>query len=176
MNSIFERPGLNKIFLIYGNIDDMFITPDLQRKNFRPFLNSYLHSIGYECVVFYSGAKNTGKYVLDDKSALIAINVNKNKNSSSPSPSVKPKRRIAAPNIKANENQNQNVSQDSTPAQNPEKRELIYKQPKITPAEFLDEAKKLMSDSSVKTAIIFTFFQDFVSDNSAPVQQYSELL
>lgn len=61
MSSIFERPELNKIFLVYGNLDDMFISPDLQKNNFRPFLNSYLRSLGYEQIVFYSGAKNTGK-------------------------------------------------------------------------------------------------------------------
>lgn len=171
MSSIFERPGLNKIFLIYGNIDDMFMTPDLQRKNFRPYLNSYLRSLGYECIVFYSGAKNTGKYVLDDKSATIAINVNKSKNSATPE--AKPKRRIATPRATPQAQTpepRQNNVQESKPTN------LIYKQPKITPAEFLDEAKKLMSASNIKTAIIFTFFQDFVSDSSAPVQQYSELL
>ncbi len=77
MSSIFERPELNKIFLVYGNLDDMFISPDLQKNNFRPFLNSYLRSLGYEQIVFYSGAKNTGKYVLDDRSAVLAINKNK---------------------------------------------------------------------------------------------------
>ena len=80
MSSIFERPELNKIFLVYGNLDDMFITPDLQKNNFRPFLNSYLRSLGYEQIVFYSGAKNTGKYVLDDRSAVLAINANKQRN------------------------------------------------------------------------------------------------
>ena len=163
MSSILEHPELNKIFLLYGNLDDMFMSPDLQRKNFRPFLNAYLKSLGYECIVFYSGAKNTGKYVLDDASAKIVIS--SNKASSSP----RPKRRIATPRVNTPPTSNETISQ-------PQPAELTYKQPKITPAEFLDEAKKLMADSSVKTAVIFTFFQDFVSDSSAPLQQYSELL
>jgi len=193
MSSIFERPEINKIFLVYGNLDDMFMSPDLQKNNFRPFLNSYLRSLGYEQIVFYSGAKNTGKYVLDDQSALLAINKNKDKGGagslnqpSGPSAGTpKKKRRILSPHAQsqpaANNDQaataNEKASEpsaeaasDATPAK------LVYKQPKITPAEFLDDAKRMMADSSVKTAIVFTFFQDFVTDGSAPLQQYSELL
>ena len=172
MSSILEQASLNKIFLIYGNLDDMFMTGDLQRKNFRPFLNAYLKSLGYKCVVFYSGAKNTGKYVLDDESARIAINSNRNINSGNSTP--KPKRRIATPRATPQPPTESTATTTQPKAQEPQN--LIYKQPKITPIEFLDEAKKLMADSSVKTAIIFTFFQDFVTDTGAPLQQYSELL
>ena len=77
MGSVLERPELNKIFLLYGNLDDMFISPDLQKNNFRPFLNQYLRSLGYQQIVYYSGAKNVGKFVLDDESAVLAINKNK---------------------------------------------------------------------------------------------------
>lgn len=194
MSSIFERPELNKIFLVYGNLDDMFISPDLQKNNFRPFLNSYLRSLGYEQIVFYSGAKNTGKYVLDDRSAVLAINKNKGKNSAgtmntTPSPvenSSPKKRRILNPRAQAQsqaqasqqtgEAVNNAPKSTAHPAQNESDSKLIYKQPKITPAEFLDDAKKMMADSRIKTAIVFTFFQDFVTDGSAPLQQYAELL
>lgn len=190
MSSIFERPELNKIFLVYGNLDDMFISPDLQKNNFRPFLNSYLRSLGYEQIVFYSGAKNTGKYVLDDRSAVLAINKNKGKTGTatsgySPAPSdsaPKKKHRILSPRAQAQESLASNNA-ISAPSQTTSSTtdilsdsKLIYKQPKITPAEFLDDAKKMMADSRIKTAIVFTFFQDFVTDGSAPLQQYSELL
>ena len=194
MSSVLERPELNKIFLIYGNLDDMFISPDLQKNNFRPFLNQYLRGLGYRQIVYYSGAKNVGKFVLDDESAVLAINKNKrlmdsgqqdNSNSMSvPSANARRRRRILNPSANA-----QSGGQSAEPAetqpvpssnqssrQNGEKPKLIYKQPKITPAEFLDDAKKMMSDGSVKTAIVFTFFQDFVTDGAAPLQQYSELL
>ncbi len=207
MSSIFERPNLNKIFLVYGNLDDMFMSPDLQKSNFRPFLNSYLKSLGYQQVVFYSGAKNVGKYVLDDQSAVFAINKNKrlvaaSDTAASASAAVAPvtpkvKKRILNPEAKKrpadastpSQGRWETVSQTQnqaavTPAQaqsvdnqpTPKPCKMIYKQPKITPAEFLDDAKKMMADGSVKTAIVFTFFQDFVSDSSAPLQQYSELL
>lgn len=188
MSSIFERPNLNKIFLVYGNLDDMFISPDLQKNNFRPFLNSYLRSLGYEQIVFYSGAKNTGKYVLDDRSAVLAINKNRKngtsgvtENSTASDQPQKSKRRILNPRAKDTASINEsapveNQSIASTPAEPQTETKLIYKQPKITPAEFLDDAKKMMADSRIKTAIVFTFFQDFVTDGSAPLQQYSELL
>ena len=156
MSSIFERPELNKIFLVYGNLDDMFISPDLQKNNFRPFLNSYLRSLGYEQIVFYSGAKNTGKYVLDDRSAVLAINKNKGKTGTatsdySPAPSdsaPKKKHRILSPRAQAQESLVSNNA-ISAPSQTTSSTtdilsdsKLIYKQPKITPAEFLDDAKK----------------------------------
>lgn len=190
MSSIFERPELNKIFLVYGNLDDMFITPDLQKNNFRPFLNSYLRSLGYEQIVFYSGAKNTGKYVLDDRSAVLAINANKQRNpaqtdrpTAASQAAPKKKHRILSPRERSQASQEAAVSaaeNTAPPAQplpaNSAPTGLIYKQPKITPAEFLDDAKKMMADGSVKTAIVFTFFQDFVTDGAAPLQQYAELL
>lgn len=203
MSSILERPELNRIFLIYGNLDDMFMTPDLQKNNFRPFLNGYLKSLGYQQIVFYSGAKNVGKYVLDDESAVLAINKNRHIASSVQNTAVNlpiqsntPKkngrqRRILSPRERANlenndfstpisaENtvQTENLAEFSTSSQgNVEKQKLIYKQPKITPAEFLDDAKKMMSSNEVKTAVVFTFFQDFVTDGAAPMQQYAELL
>ena len=77
MSSIFEKSNLNKIFLIYGHLDDMFISKNLQKDNFRMFLDGYLKSLGYQQIVFYSGAKNLGKFVLDDESAVRAINKNK---------------------------------------------------------------------------------------------------
>ena len=220
MASIFERPELNKIFLVYGDLDDMFMSPDLQKNNFRVFLNTYLRSIGYERIVFYSGAKNMGKYVLDDKSAVLAINKNKGKTvdggaqplsqtsgNAVPAGGAKPadtaadkpkkKRRILTPNVhsgsapaaqntqpaaNAQTSQSavsaQTVAQPAAPAQQSVKSgaKLIYRQPKITAEDFLAEAKKMMSDATIKTAIVFPFFQDFATDTSAPLQQYSELL
>ena len=161
MGSILERPNLNKIFLMYGNLDDMFISPDLQKNNFRPFLNSYLRSLGYEQIVFYSGAKNTGKYVLDDHSAVLAINKNKDRYNSAAQTTQssgnggthaneKNRRRILNPRSTEStasqastpvERTSENIAADSSRTEKKDVK-LIYKQPKITPAEFLDDAKK----------------------------------
>lgn len=186
MTSILVRPKQNKIFLIYGNLDDMFITRNLQRCNFRFLLNGYLKSLGYEQIVYYSGAKNVGKFVLDDDSAVLAINKNKAHRKDNATAEAKPakKRRIMNPRASAAAEQTSTAQTDNaTPAppasgsqESSEPGKLVYKQPKITPVEFLDDAKKMMADTSHKSAIVFTFFQDFFTDQSAPLQPYLELI
>lgn len=214
MGSVLENPNLNKIFLIYGDLDDMFISRDLQKNNFRAYLNAYLKDLGYKRIVYYSGAKNVGKYVLDDESAMLAITKNKQKSNNNSSVDSQPdnnvskpqrRHRILNPQAKAKYEKNpstqqispQNESHSSSAVNNSQtnaqnqiqqnhnnkqkhnnknSKKLIYKQPKITPAEFLDDAKKMMSDGSIKTAVVFTFIQDFLTDRSAPLQPYMELL
>ena len=190
MGSVLERPQLNKIFLIYGHLDDMFISRNLQKNNFRPFLNGYLKNLGYEQIVFYSGAKNVGKFVLDDESAILAINKNKGLRQASSSnaeqkPTEKKRRRIMNPRAGATTAESSSQPEPpktqenntATQSQNDNKDvKLTYKQPKITPVEFLDDAKKMMADTSHKSAIVFTFFQDFFTDRSAPLQPYLELV
>ena len=187
MTSILVKPKQNKIFLIYGNLDDMFITRNLQRCNFRFLLNGYLKSLGYEQIVYYSGAKNVGKFVLDDESAILAINKNKahRKDGNGSTAEAKPvkKRRIMNPRAAAVSTTP--ATQTDTATQEPPKPassepadsgKLVYKQPKITPVEFLDDAKKMMADTTHKSAVVFTFFQDFFTDQSAPLQPYLELI
>ncbi len=272
MSSILERTNLNRIYLIYGHLDDMFISGNLQKNNFRAFLNGYLKSIGYEQIVFYSGAKNVGKFVMDDESARLAINKNKNVQAGNPANGAatqgneKKRRRILNPRMNANhndanhhtntngnnetnsgnnansdinsgnnansdinssnntngstnrdtsgstngdinsrnntadnvdnnntvgnsnrnqENVNGNMGQQymqqgtvqqNSVQQNSVQQKLVYKQPKITPIEFLEDAKKIMADSTHKSAIVFTFFQDFLTDRTSPLQPYMELI
>ena len=186
MSSILERANLNKIYLIYGHLDDMFISRNLQKDNFRTFLNGYLKNIGFEQIVFYSGAKNVGKFVMDDESAMLAINKNKkmaSNNAGTQSIEEKPRKKRRILNPRANseptevitsvEANTEQVSGSNSKGQNTK---LVYKQPKITPVEFLEDAKKIMADSSHKSAIVFTFFQDFFTDRSAPLQPYIELV
>lgn len=209
MSSILEKSNLNKVFLIYGHLDDMFISKNLQKNNFRMFLNGYLKNLGYEQIVFYSGAKNLGKFVLDDESAVRAINRNKSmKNAmlqkedktdenSVPEQSKRPKkrRRIIRPNSIISQTTDDLKTQEQSPDKNDEtietnsdkksddkgnksynEKKLVYKQPKITPVEFLEDAKKIMADGTVKSAVVFAFFQDFFTDRSAPLQPYLELV
>lgn len=186
MSSILERTNLNKIFLIYGHLDDMFISRKLQKDNFRPFLNGYLKNIGFEQIVFYSGAKNVGKFVMDDESAMLAINKNKklagnNANAQPAEERPKKRRRILNPRaVSESRELAPNIDSGSEVAGEPNREEantkIVYKQPKITPIEFLEDAKKIMADSSHKSAIVFTFFQDFFTDRSAPLQPYLELV
>ena len=177
----------------------MFISKNLQKDNFRMFLNGYLKSLGYQQIVFYSGAKNLGKFVLDDESAVRAINKNKDMKESvlgqsDTAPSngsaatetqheenkPKKRRRIMAPHSvaaqkadttptettneqvngagAASQNLNSTEKDDSKPHTGYDSKKLVYKQPKITPIEFLEDAKKIMADESVKSAVVFAFF------------------
>ncbi len=187
MGSVLQNTQLNKVFLIYGNLDDMFISHNLQKDNFRFFLNSHLKNLGYEQVVFYSGAKNVGKFVLDDESAILAINKNKGcklENTAGKAPAQpEKKRRIMNPAAKKKaiqdektEKKSENVDKPADKTDESTKVKLVYSQPKITPVEFLEDAKKIMADNSHKSAIVFTFFQDFFTDSSAPLQPYYELV
>lgn len=185
MGSILERANLNKIYLIYGHLDDMFISRNLQKNNFRPFLNGYLKSIGYEQIVFYSGAKNVGKFVMDDESAMLAINKNKkfaknNSDETVPEKKAQKKRRILNPRANSSSASGDVKTDAETKAEtnniDSSDMKLVYKQPKITAVEFLEDAKKIMADDSHKSAIVFTFFQDFFTDRTAPLQTYLELL
>ncbi|MDR1943240.1 MAG: AAA family ATPase [Synergistaceae bacterium] len=178
MPSIFENASLNKIFMIYGNLDDMFITPDLQSQGFRPFLNSYLKSLGYEQIVYYSGAKNVGKFVLDDESAMIAINRNKTparRQAQAENGSAPRRRRILNPAAnRAVAEPDQGAPAEGEP-QGDGKNQLVYSQPKITPFEFLDDARVMMGSGDRKSAVVFTFMQDFLTE-SGPMQPYLELV
>ncbi|MDR1874920.1 MAG: AAA family ATPase [Synergistaceae bacterium] len=192
MASIFEKDGLNRIFLIYGRLDDMFMTKDLQKQGFRPFLNAYLKGLGYEQVVYYSGAKNVGKFVLDDESARLAINRNKGAQSqaqnreagtqasASGAVSAPPGRsRIRNPNARreAAPPPESSAGRDAGPQpKKPETPEtLVYSQPKITPFEFLDDARMMMRSAERRSAVVFTFMQDFLTDRG-PMQPYLELV
>lgn len=167
-------PQNNKIYLIYGNLSDEFITRDLQRYSFRFLLNRYLRQLGYERIVFYSVANRTGKYVLDAESARYAIN--SNKQHTDPTPAAPQRARILNPRTGG--------SRMTRPAAQPpqggeppagESGRLIYKQPKITGIQFRDEAAKLMANNTVKTAIVFPNFRDFAADEESLMRQYSEL-
>ncbi|MDR2529458.1 MAG: AAA family ATPase [Synergistaceae bacterium] len=156
--------------MIYGNLDDMFMTRDLQKRGFRFLLNSYLKSIGYERIVYYSGAKNVGKFVLDDESAMTAINVNKRETRAS----VETRRRILNPTAPRAPR-----PKDEKNAENPSRSNgethLVYSQPKITPFEFLDDARVMMSSSERRSAVVFTFMQDFLTERG-PMRPYLELV
>jgi SpoVK/Ycf46/Vps4 family AAA+-type ATPase len=178
--SVFEKTNLNNVFLICGDLQDMFMMNDLQQRDFQSFLNVHLKKyLGYKRIVYYSGAKNLGKYVRDDESAILAINSNK---SSAPEDgaAVK-KKRLLNPKAPRETSRSSSTDTGNPPPEKSEsgkdvKKELIYRQPKITSAEFLSEAKAIMSDRSIKSAVVFVNFDDFLNDPSHPQQPYRELV
>jgi SpoVK/Ycf46/Vps4 family AAA+-type ATPase len=183
MSSIFETSTRHKIFLVCGHLDDMFMMGDLQKNSFRPFLNAHLKSLGFRRIVYYSGAKNVGKYVLDAESAVLAIGANRQEpGKSGASAAPEKKRRILSPRARQAEEagpaeiRQTDSAADGIPDKSVAPPKLIYRQPKITPAEFLSEARAMMRDAEPQSALIFTFLRDFVSDRAGALQPYLELL
>ncbi len=195
MSSILMRPELNKIFLIYGNLNDDFITADLQRMHFELFLNRYLKGLGYEQIVYYSGARNLGKYCLDDESAKLAIHLNGNVCDGNDvalcsDPTDRKSPRIQRPASRASAEQSpfqkRRPDSDSKQADTTEKPQsgdrterksgIVYNQPKMPPQVFLDEARKIMADGKRKSAIVFSNMEDFSTDHSSARQPYWELI
>ncbi|GHV26889.1 hypothetical protein FACS1894167_00960 [Synergistales bacterium] len=217
MASVFESGS--RVFLVCGKLDDMFMTGDLQANNFRRFLNSHLKGLGYKRVVFYSGARNVGKYVLDDESALFAMAANKkmlvkaeaqadqkapdenNNNNQAAEPARAKIKRIFRPRARAAVSAGEaappqpdgaatnaakeagGASLSAPSAESPaakldeEKRgKLVRSQPRITASEFLNEAKAMMSAADCKSAIVFPFLEDFITDKSGAFSQYLELI
>lgn len=69
---------VSKSFVLYGNIDDSFISPDLVKCNFEQYLLKILKSRGYRYVIFYGGSGARGAYCLDGTSARFFFHDNKN--------------------------------------------------------------------------------------------------
>jgi SpoVK/Ycf46/Vps4 family AAA+-type ATPase len=182
MASIFEQPGRHKVFLVCGKpMNDMFMADNLLKCGFQSFLNSHLRSIGFNRIVYYSGAKNVGKYVLDDESAILSINSNKQATGEAASTQPpQPRRRFISPRRKKDEEKFSETMGGTLHNETAERRapaaELVYSQPKLYPAAFLAEAKALMDDTENRSAIVFTFMSDFLKDTGNPLQPYVELL
>ena len=70
--------NVSKSFVLYGNIDDSFISPDLVKCNFEQYLLKILKSRGYRYVIFYGGSGARGAYCLDGTSARFFFHDNKN--------------------------------------------------------------------------------------------------
>ena len=183
MFSIFQNTHLYNVFLVCGDLQDMFMMNDLQKRGFESFLNVHLkRELGYKRIVYYSGAKNLGKFVLDDESAILAINANKYSDgeASLPQGAAAKKKRIINP--KSVNSSAQSAEAPPRPKDGSEgsagKKKLIYKQPKITPVEFLSEARSMMNerDPEKKSAIVFVNIDDFTGDPSNPQQPYRELV
>ena len=54
MAKILDRATADRVFLIYGNLSDMFIAEDLIPCRFEYYLMKYLKSLGFKNVVFFS--------------------------------------------------------------------------------------------------------------------------
>lgn len=66
-----------RLFMLYGNLSDIYITEDLTIFNFPEYLTNMLIDGKYDRIIFYDGSKVIGKHTFDDKSAALCISKSK---------------------------------------------------------------------------------------------------
>ena len=169
-------PRGHKLYLICGNLEDEFIAPDLQRCGFESYLNRWLRELGYERIVYFSMGENGGKYVLDERSAALAINVNrsagKEQAGARPAPAANQGRRIIGPQRRGSAQPASPVP--ASPAAQ-ETQRLTFRQPKIDEAQFRAEAESMMRRPEIKTAIVYSAFESFAQNQSEQMKNYADM-
>ena len=75
----FLETSLNrsKSFLLYGNLEDKYISSDLVIRNFEHYILRLLKSRGYRYVIFYGGSGARGAYCIDGESARFFFSENR---------------------------------------------------------------------------------------------------
>lgn len=182
MDSIFTGPLYDKIFLIYGNVYDMFFAQNLCKyNNFEQFLNAFLKNIGYKRIVYYSGASGEfGKYVLDEESAKLAITANKeleqNASDIKTPATIQKKKHILNPRQKECVRVESCSVANNSPQNEKNAQNLKYTQPRITPEEFKRELTAMIRNREIKTAIVLTDLRFYFDSASFPLQDYMKVL
>lgn len=200
MAKILDRTTTNRVFLIYGNLGDMFLAEDLIPCRFEYYLMKYLKSLGFEHVVFFS-PNDKGRFTLDDESAAFTerkkrissgMKVKQEGESGHKLRMGKRKKR------KAEDAQGELLEKEtggrtdsamgSLEKENPEKEDswkehqetegtvsdLKYKFSNINIADFQEMAQSYLSGRNGKTAVVFTNIQTFL--NPPPPPKYHSML
>ena len=192
MAKILDRTTANRVFLIYGNLGDMYIAEDLVPCRFEYYLMKYLKSLGFEHVVFFS-PNDKGRFTLDDKSAafvehkkITSSNVSAPEQKSSGHKLTfgrknKKKRGDAGGTDSPIAGEEQEA--DTTRAKNTEQTvengrradpNLKYKFPGINLADFQEMAQSYLTGKNGRTAVVFTNIQTFLG--AQPPQKYHSML
>lgn len=181
-----------RLFLLYGNLSDIYMTEDLTTFDFPEYLTNMLIANKYDRIVFYDGSGVMGKHTFDDKSAALCIskaeseyrakyghNVREHlfksgsSSDSEETPAPSPKKRHRRNNfinqsniVKSVENDNtgNDETKDNTPVTEVNKNATVtHIQRGITETNFYAEAYSYLSDKKIKTAIIFRNVIDFLN-------------
>jgi replication-associated recombination protein RarA len=175
MSSIFEKPS-TRIFCIAGVLNDIYAMPDLRLLTFEEYLNERLHRMGYQQVVFFSGAKQM--FFALDSAGCEGLDALKNSfrnrpkprtqlaDEKAPSAAAQPAPARKAVNIGI-QRQRPQVSQpvQTGSAESAAQPEKHYVQPIDThggEARAMKQMNMLMHDSSVRRALVFTSLDDFL--------------
>lgn len=65
-----EALKVSKTFLIYGNMNDVFVGQDMVKRNFEQYLVCYLKEQGFKHVIFFGEDGTKGAYCLEKDSSL----------------------------------------------------------------------------------------------------------
>ncbi len=169
MKKFFEDTSC-KQFMFYGDLEDIYITCDLQKYEVYSYLMKMLKHDGFNRVVFFSGAGNHGKFVLDEESARLSI-------TQGSAPTAAPAATQATQRTLRNR---RNVVGDA-PAPSAEEgmevHEVKFSQPHISEGTFKDEVLTWSNDPTKKTAVIFVNMWDFLKYTSPDVRRaFGELM
>ena len=170
MSSIFNNYTQHRVFMVYGNLGDMFIAGDLIPGKFEYFFMKYLKSIGFENVVFFA-PDDRGRFVLDEESARFLAGTSA---SSLGLESLGKERRMSGA-FGRRKGRELKIENDKVPEDNAEtKTELRYKNRGTTVSDFLAMAQDYMNGKRGKTAVVVTNLQTFL--NARPDPKYQALL
>ena len=185
MAKILDRATADRVFLIYGNLSDMFIAEDLIPCRFEYYLMKYLKSLGFKNVVFFS-PNDKGRYTIDDESAAFTERkklmsnqrgggLPQQRGSGHKLTMGKKGRRSFGDNEKNGHRGDEPKTEgDLKEKEQAAKQELKYKFPNINLADFVEMAQSYLTGKDGRTAVIFTNIQTFLT--SQPPQKYHAML
>ncbi len=191
----FVEEKKHNIYTFYGDLDDIYITKNLQKQTVFSYINEMLLKEGFDRVVFYSGAGNLGKFTLDKKSAILSIAKNTKFAGAIDERNTEEKRKRKSKRVSsANRYDSINLSGDNSSCDetnengfqerarenqnnNPEIEEIKYSEQEMLEGNFRTELVSWMKDKKHRTAVVFCNMWDFMT-NTAPdvLRSYSELM
>jgi len=154
INMTYFKKYENRFFFIYGKTDDEFFTSDLKVANLEEILHNHLQKNGYERIVFYQGQAK-GVCCFDEKSFKLLSPSSKEvtqKTSSSQNKNNKVLSGVLGKRITRRSIPSQAKYDSSKP---------LHK--KMGDIDIVNPFNHLMKEKSIKTAIIFSDFDDFTS-------------
>lgn len=166
MKSIFSD-ATHRFFFIGGNTADEFCTPSLKLCNIEEVLFDHLKALGYERIVFYAGA-GRGLYFYDKYSYDITLSVKKNGTNSREEAIPKKKKSLLGKGVigrrlKRGKNQ-EKKNQEEVASTDSLKRAF-------SDTDMLSQFDKIIKDDSIKSAIVFANWEDFVTKTPRDIQR-----
>ncbi len=157
MHSIFEKAS-TRMFCISGVLNDIYCMPDLRMLNFEEFLNEKLHMLGYQNVVFYSGAKR--QFFTLDAQSRAGLEVLKKQ----PAPKTAPPPPPTPADSPAKPPQQRGGMQRQRRVADPEKKPEVYAVTISDETQTPETANRFMLDTTTRKALVFTSLEDFISN------------